>query len=259
MAGFGRNSKAKDSFLPEDYVRGKSEQRTNLLALVLFGVVLILVVGAFTLNHQQWTDVRGEQRDITTAYEEEAGKIDQLKALEERREALVENGEVVTALVENVPRSVLLAEVLRGIPEDMILSVVELKGERVRAAPPPPPDPKAAKSLAGQSSKPKIAPPEFHHKLEIEGLATLNSDVADFMGHLKISPLLAQVELQFINDTTFDGLDFRRFKISAVVRNDADARQVVGVAETDLLTEDEARDITRSNRFRVSGSPTTSE
>ena len=103
------------SFLPQEYVKSKSQIRANFFALLLFTLVMAGVIGAFFVNHQRWRDVEAQAAVISAQFTEEAAKIEQLKALEAQRADLLDRAEVVTALIDRVPRSVLMAEIVRDI------------------------------------------------------------------------------------------------------------------------------------------------
>src|SRR5690554_1039472 len=109
------------SFLPEDYVARKAETRASLISLALFGIVLGGVVAAFFVTNRQWLSVRREQELINTLYTQEARKIEQLKKLEAQKAEMLAKAEVTTALVEKVPRSVLLSELTTRMPESITL------------------------------------------------------------------------------------------------------------------------------------------
>ncbi|MCR9076691.1 MAG: hypothetical protein NXI07_11700, partial [bacterium] len=102
------NKQSGGSFLPKEYVKGRSQFRANVMALLLFVLVIGGVVGAFVVNHQRWRRVHQEQKQVAVAFKEEAAKIDQLKELETQRVELIERAEVVTALKDRIPRSVLM-------------------------------------------------------------------------------------------------------------------------------------------------------
>lgn len=233
---------ATPSFMPTDYVRSKHQVRANFFALVLFTLVMAGVIGAFVVNHQRWRTVR-EQADLISAqFKEEAAKIEQLKALETQRAGLLDRAEVVTALIDRVPRSVLIAEVVRDLPAGITLTLIGMDGERVRP-PAPPADPKArttnTRSLTTRNAgtpekKPepeKVMPPRFRHMVTIEGLSTDNEKIADYLGAIKSSPLFTDVELALITGTTVDSVGYRRFKMTMRLREQANARQVAGVEE----------------------------
>ncbi|MFN7021343.1 MAG: hypothetical protein ACK4WH_08470, partial [Phycisphaerales bacterium] len=52
------------SFLPEDYLRRKSERRSIVISLSLFAIVVMGIVGAFFVTHRQWNTVRQRQQEI---------------------------------------------------------------------------------------------------------------------------------------------------------------------------------------------------
>ncbi|MCL4222059.1 MAG: PilN domain-containing protein [Phycisphaerales bacterium] len=238
------------SFLPEDYVRGKDEARWNVISLLLFGVVMVAVVSAFVLTNRRWQSVRADQGQIRVEFEEEAVKIEALKALEKQRVEMMDKAAVVAALRDNVPRSVLMAELWRAKPKEATLTEIKLAGERVKIAPPAP-APGAQKGKPVVSLKPgttapsgepkpedtKIVPPEFKHMLTVEGVSEGNDQIADYLARLKASPLLKNVELQFISETTLEGLKLRKFRITATLDPDADASAVKEAEETTLFDE----------------------
>ncbi|MDF1808252.1 MAG: PilN domain-containing protein [Phycisphaerales bacterium] len=251
------------SFLPQEYVKGKSQVRANIMALFLFSLVLAGVIGAFVVNHQRWSRVHEEQKVVAAAFEEEASKISQLEGLEKQRVELLERAEVVTALKDRVPRSVLLGEIVRSIPKGLTLTVVNLEGERVKVvAPEPDPKAKAAKTrtlkgksvgngkdAAGDKEPPKVLPPKFKFSLSAEGIAQENDNVADFLSAIKNSPLFGDVELQFINQTTIDKEQYRKFKVTMSLLHQADASLVDGTEKIEIGNVD----------FGIAGSDTDSE
>ena len=234
------------SFLPEDYVARKVELRANLLCLSLFGVVMFGVVAAFFVTNRQWLSVRKEQEAITVEYTDQAAKIDQLKQLESQKASMIAKAEVTTALIEKVPRSVLMAELITRMPTDITLLDLELTSKRVKEAPAAAGAGKKAgaqpkiKSIGGPgvvaqnpgadgAPKPeavKVKPPRFEYKLKLTGVAKVNNDIADYMAGLQDCTLLAGVELKHIKTKTIDKVDLREFIIEATIRNDADARGI---------------------------------
>lgn len=237
------NSSNGGSFLPAEYVKNKSQTRANFVALLLFAIVMAGVIGVFVVNHQRWRDVAADATIVATQFSEEAAKIDQLKALEEQRSELLDRAEVVTALIDRVPRSVLMAEIVRAMPNEMTLTVVDLEGDRIK--PPAPPKDKKSKgktrSLSKKSSgkdevaaAPKVHPPRFKHTMTVEGLTEQNEQVADFLAAVKSSPLFIDVELQQISSTIVDQVEWRKFRVTMQLSPNADAREVAGAVEVEL-------------------------
>ena len=246
MPNLGTSS-SNQTFLPADYVRGRGERRARIAALLLFGVVLAGTGGVFVYFNQTQRALRLESSMINEEYRAEAVKIEQLKQLEAQRAQMLESAELVTALIDRVPRSVLLAELIRDMPATVVLTQLKLDGERVRAAMGPSAagrsgqattrslTSKAAGSAAAESKEQKIEPPRFRHSVTVSGLALENNDVADYLALLKKSPLLKEVELQYIQETTVDDRELRKFQISMQIPETADARRVAGARETTLL------------------------
>lgn len=237
------------TFLPEDYVRRKDEAKWNVVSLLLFGVVMVAVVSAFVLTNRRWQSVRTEQEIIRLQFQEEAVKIAALEDLEKQRSEIMDKASVVAALRDNIPRSVLMAEIWRAKPVKATLTDVKLDGDRVKPVVPAATDAarapvaslKGSAPAAPANAKPEaknVPPPTFVHNIAIEGVAEENDQVADFLAKLKVSPLLREVELQFISETTLEGITLRKFKITARLNPEAKASDVEEVEETTLFDGD---------------------
>lgn len=230
-----------NSFMPEDYLQKKAEKRAIVISLALFMVVAIGIVGAFFVTYRKWSDVKTTQERVNRDYATESAKIEQLKVLQKQREELKEKADVTMALVERVPRSILLAELINRMPkEQMTLTELTIKSTRITA---PPPVAKPS-SIAGPQTisevrqgqlgasgqpateKPKPTPPRFDFRIELAGLATTDEDVADYYESLVNCPLLTRVDMIFSQDTTVDNAQLRKFKIEASLRANVDARQI---------------------------------
>jgi len=234
-------SKTGGSFLPAEYVKGKGQVRASLMAMLLFVLVLGGVVGAFVVNHQRWRKVHHEQTMVEAAFHDEAAKIEQLKSLEKQRNELLERAEIVTALKDRVPRSVLVGEIVRGIPSGITLTKLDLEGERVK----PPvvkedPKKKGAKASLTKNgvgsgkdedkAPEKVLPPKFTFTMSIAGVSGNNDEIADFLKSIKSSELFQDVELQYIDNATIDKREYRKFSITLRLAPRADAKML---AETE--------------------------
>ncbi|MCC6429115.1 MAG: PilN domain-containing protein [Phycisphaerales bacterium] len=238
------------SFLPEEFLARRAELRAGVLGLVLFGVVMALVVGAFLVTNQRWRSVRADARAVEAEYEEQKLKLEQLDALEHDREEMLEKAEIVSALVEKTPRSLLMSELVSRMPPGMTMLEVKLDGKRVE----PPKseekkkgpqkvgtlskgkaDPKAkvkgkegsadakgkpavAKAEPPKPARERIAPPKFDYTMTITGVSPVNSEVTDFLTKLTECELVQNVDLVFIQETDIGGLPMRKFEITAQLR-----------------------------------------
>ena len=239
MFGTHRSSQSPGGFLPEDYLHSRAEKRAGLLTLVLFGVVMFGVAAAFFVTNRQWIDVRNEQEAINAEYTREAQKIEQLKALEQQKAEMLAKAEVTTALIERIPRSILTAELVTRMPENITLLSMELKSKRVMQRPTQPTQPTPSTGTltgGGQRTQPtpqepRISAPKYEYSLTVTGVSQVNNDIADYLASLKNSPLLEGVDLNYIKPTRISDIELRKFELIARLRPDADARSVEPVAE----------------------------
>lgn len=226
------------SFLPEDYLAQRAERRTSILSLTLFIVVMTAVVGAFLVTNRQWSRVKVEQQEINIHYTEAAKRISELEELERQKQQLVDRAEVAAALVERVPRSILLAELINRMPDAVSLQEFDLKSEKEKVKRPPPSATKV-KSITGDakasaSRKPtkadeaeerKIEVPSYQVIIEMEGVAPTNQHVAEYLTNLGQCSLLRDVELRYSKETKVEEQSVRVFRIRAIIDPHADAKQ----------------------------------
>ncbi len=243
------------SFLPEDYIAQKVELRANVLCLSLFGLVMFGVIGAFFVTNRQWLNVRSEQESITVEYTDQAQKIEQLKELEAQKAEMLAKAEITTALIEKVPRSVLLAELVSRMPDDVTLMDLKLESKRIKDDPVPglTPAPGAAvpkvrsiQTGPGVATVPgarptlpeatRVRPPRFEYKLTIAGVAKRNNEIADYIAALKACKLLDRVDFKHIKSKEIDKVELREFIIEAILRPDADARSIEPAKELEQGT-----------------------
>jgi Tfp pilus assembly protein PilN len=229
------------SFLPEDYRRRKVEGRTGVLMVILFCVVMFGVVAAFYVTNREWSTVRALQEQINVQYAAEAKKIEQLKVLEAQKSEMVEKAEITTALIEKVPRSILMAEIINRMPSTLALTELSLVSKKIVDAPTKDTKKKPApRSLSGKAppkpaAKPKSEPeaplerpkpPRFEYTLSLMGLARNDEEIADYTASLQQCGLLERVEFKFAGDVIIDEVGLRKFRIEANIRPGADARSI---------------------------------
>lgn len=239
MFGKSSNNTPAGGFLPDDYLHSRVEKRAGVLTLVMFGVVMFGVASAFFVTNRQWIDVRAEQQAINAEYTREAQKIEQLKALEQQKAEMLAKAELTTALIERIPRSLLTAELVTRMPEQITLLNMELKSKRIMTAAPAPRAKPVSGSLmnsgkGGAAADPapvRVTAPKYEYNLTVTGVSQDNNEIADYLASLKQSPLLEGVDLTYIKPTKINDIELRRFELVARLRPDADARSVEPVAE----------------------------
>ncbi len=254
------------SFLPEDYLEKRAEARTNLISIALFVVVTLGVIGAFFVTSRQWNDVKSYQQAVNVRYTQAAKDIEQLKQLEKQKTDLLEKAEVTTALIERVPRSILLAELVNRMPSKMTLLSIEVASTRLDkpvrqyGAPPPAPGKDAGKSLAGKAAndkkkaeKPVVTAPRFDHKIILIGVSRTHNEVARYVSNLQECLMLTGVDLIFSEQTKIENQTMNRFRVEAVLRPEADARKITPMSAPRLPSADEIADPTEGGAETPTG------
>jgi len=261
------------SFLPEDYIARKNEVRINTLGLLLFVIVTVGVLFAFFITARQWNDVKRYQQVINVQYTQAAKDIEQLKVLEGQKTELLGKAELTTALIERVPRSILLAELINRMPQRMTMLTLEVKSTRLdkqarrksRVGPAPAvvePKAPAGTSMSRRSRgsatakpaeeepKPEFLAPRFETRVILVGVAPTHQDVARYVAALHQCALLSDIELIFSENTVLLEREMSKFRIEMMLRQDADARDfqpleaprtIEFTSPSDLKTPDQAR------------------
>lgn len=233
----GDRAADKVSFLPADYVNRKIESRTNVICLSLFGVVLIAVVGAYMVTAGQRAAVLTQQKLINASFADAAKRIQQLDELQAQKKDLLHKAQVTATLVEPVPRSNLLAELINRSPESVTLQELELKSRKLMPA-----NPLAsarngsAMAAARQAANtgpedahpaaPAFEAPRFAVEVSVVGVAPTDIQVAQYMASLARCELLTDVDLVFSEETRVTDLAMRKFRIDMKLDESADVRSI---------------------------------
>ena len=241
-----RPEQSSQSFLPEDYVQQRADRRMGLITLALFCIVMLGVTGWFFWTNREWREVKAEQQRVNREYAAEAQKIEELKKLEAQKAEMLDKAEITTALIEKVPRSILLAELVNRMPEQLTLSEFKLVSKRIREQPSAIQRTQAPNSLAGKplvtpkqptpNERPKPQAPKYEFRVELVGLAATDNEVADYQAALQECPLLRDVELLFAGHVIVEEVGMRKFRIEATIRDDADAREIEPVQKPRLAS-----------------------
>lgn len=233
------------SFIPAEYIQERVELRANATNMLLFVVVMACVAGAFLVTHRQWNAVKEEQKIINALYQAETEKIEQLKVLEVHRAEMIDKAEMTALLLEKVPRSVLMAEMINRLPDKVTLSELQIKSRRIVEALPKPKPGQTTQNLTSAKSgaaglaaddktkavaAPVVRPPRMEYTLLVTGFAAGDVDVADFQKSLKDSPVLDRVDLVSSLQVKMDELQIRKFRIDAVLKPNADVRTFAPLA-----------------------------
>ncbi len=222
------------SFLPEDYIQRRVEQRTNLICLTLFAVVLVGVVGAYLVTKGQRVEVLRRQKQISADYAEAAKRLAQLTELRDRKQQLLSKAQITATLIEPVPRSNLLAELINRMPGTLSLSECSLKSKKLASPKRVTPQNQSALANARAAAQQKKqnpepaqpAAPRYLVTVNLVGLAPTDIQVAQYMASLARCPLLDEVDLVYSEAGQVNDLTMRRFKIVMTLNPNADIRVI---------------------------------
>lgn len=120
------------NFLPSDYTERRGRRRANVVCMVLAGAGLLALGTLVALSMMGAMGVASLRRVVEQQYEAAGQQIEQLKALESRKEGLVRKVEVSADLLERVPRSHVLARLTNALPAEtsiqvLVMSTVEVE------------------------------------------------------------------------------------------------------------------------------------
>jgi Tfp pilus assembly protein PilN len=223
-----------NTFLPEDYLAQKAESRTNLISLILFAVVMLGVLLAFLVTNQKYSQVKKEQMIINARYQTAAEQITELTELEQQKSEMLQKAKLSGALVERVPRSILLAELINRMPDRLSLLEFHLESEPLkpairrqvdRGAGRMGPKRGQTKAEAGETME-QVRAPRYEVKINLVGVAPTDLEVSRYMAELNAYPLVDGVTLDYSEEKEIEEQLMRQFAIYMTLDPDADVRNV---------------------------------
>jgi Tfp pilus assembly protein PilN len=225
------------SLLPDDYLAEARDRRTNIVGLALFALVLGGVAVWFTRTNFEWREVRDRQEQVGASFSAVAVEIRDMQEQEKTRREMLEKALLAASLVDPVPRSILLSELVRRMPEKVSLLEFELRSEPVKVPRSKPvaeatsTTPKSRAAVARGQAKaadkvepPKAEPLRYAVAMTIIGLAPSDLDVSEYLQNLNQFDLLESVRLEVSEEKQVAGIPTRQFRIAIRLGPDADVR-----------------------------------
>ena len=255
------------SFLPEDYLDQKAERRTNMVSLTLFGIVMVSVFAAFLVTNRQWSQVKSAQASINEQYQDAATQIERLNELEKQKDQMLNKAKLAAALVERVPRSILLAELINRMPPHLGLLEFELKSDRIKVSRKTGQKPSKGRlrgpkrarrrAQARPEKDTKIEAPRYRVSLTLVGVAPTDIEVSRYMAELNAHPLLQDVSLKYSEERKFEGERMRQFEIRMKLNPKLDVRDVAPLIKRNRLSDpmSDNLEITAPGRSTASALP----
>lgn len=217
------------SFLPEDYLERRAARRTNLVCITLFVVIVGGVIGAYGMTYQRASEIRQDHEQVDADFRAAAERLEQLEELQTRKQRTIHKAEVSSALVERVPRSLLLAELINHMPMELSLLEFELETRVVRRSQRPRTSLERRReqlSRQQQEQEQRVEVPETEMNLHIEGVAPTDVEVAQFMTALSRHEMFTAPDLQYSEQTRIEDETMRRFRIAMQVDQSIDLEQM---------------------------------
>ena len=214
---------ANINFVPDDYVQNAESSRTNVLYLVLFGVVMIALCGSFMTIKIRQRACGVKEKLVNTKMTKIQEAIKKFEELQTKRGEMMRTALTTSQLIEPVPRSVLLASLTNNLPQGVSLLKLGLlqkeSGRSLQSAPTSKYQSKQAKKAANAAQVSRESLLETH--IDIEGVAPSDLQVAEYIGRMSNSSLLDNVALvESKEHEVEDGTMFRRFKLTAMLKKE---------------------------------------
>lgn len=214
---------ANINFVPDDYVQNTESSRTNLLYLVLFGIVMIALCGSFMTIKIRQRACGVKEKLVNTKMTKIQEAIKKFEELQTKRGEMMRTALTTSQLIEPVPRSVLLATLTNNLPRGVSLLKLGLiqkeSGRSLKSAPTSKYQTKQAKAAANDAQVSRESLLETH--IDIEGVAPSDLQVAEYIGRMSNSSLLDNVALVESKEHEVEGgTMFRRFKLTAMLKKE---------------------------------------
>lgn len=222
------NSPNQLSFLPDDYLDLKAQQRTNAICASLFALVVIGAGAAFHITEKSMKSIEHDYADITRRYAEAAAPIERFKKMQDQQKRMEAHAALSASLLEKVPRAYLLAEITNALPVNVSLLDFTMDARPRNAVAKPQTTKtiyeqnKAEMEVAKAISQPKV----FDVSLKITGIAENDVRVAAFMNQLARSKLFRDVNMVVSDEYQPSSKDEkqRKFVIEMALAPDAEVK-----------------------------------
>ena len=163
-----------------------------------------------------------------------ANRLEQLDQLQARKQQMLNKARITASLIEPIPRTVILAELINNMPKTMSLLDFKLDQKIIKKRVPRPKT--AIEKAKRQLSKNKQSAAdglnsaltrEIHDseiKLQLTGVATTDVQVAQFMAALNNVPLFDDLSLKVSEDAKINKEIMRKFTVELMVDGESDIK-----------------------------------
>ncbi len=211
------------NFVPDDYIQNSESRKTNLTYLMLFIALMAVLGGSFVTIKIRQRGFNAKEKLVNAKMSQAQEAIKQFEQLQTKRKTMMKTVQTTVALLEPVPRSVLLASLTNSLPAGVSLLQVNItQKESIKTNQIPVITKyKTTQNEKMAESQPKVSQEKLlETHIDIEGIAPSDRQVADYIGQLSSSFLLDNVELVESKEYKIEYTALRQFKLTAMLRND---------------------------------------
>jgi len=215
------------NFVPDDYIHNNESRRTNLLYVVLLIVVMTALGSSFvTIKIRQKACAAREQL-VNSKMEKMQNAMKQFDELQTKRKAMMKTALMTAELLEPVARSILLASLTNNLPVGTSLLKLNLiQKESKQSSQAGQGSASSNKYQAAQAAQTSVEERMSREmlletRIEIEGMAPSDLQVASYIERLGNSNLLGDVALVESKEYKVNGNTFRQFKLTAMLQKEA--------------------------------------
>ena len=214
------------NFVPDDYIQNSESRRTNLMYLVLFGVVMAALGGSFMIIKIRQRALGAKEKLVDAKLSRAEDTIKQLEELQAKHKVMMKTALTTAELLEPVPRSVVLATLTNNLPAGVSLLQVNMVQKKPKQTPTARAAASTNKYRAAQAGKRTTAQATVSQeklletRIDIEGIAPSDLQVAAYIELLSNSALLDNVELVESKEQKIEDMTFSQFKLTAMLRKD---------------------------------------
>jgi hypothetical protein len=211
------------NFVPDDYIQNNESRRTNLIYLVLLLAVMTALGGSFVTIKIRQRSCSVKEKLVNQRMAQTKETMQKLDVLQVKRKEMMKTALTTAELIEPVPRSILLASLTNNLPAGVSLMDLNLVQKEAKQSSRSSTTSKfQAAQLGGGNSEQKSLSIEknLETHIAIQGLATSDLQVAEYIKRLTVSSLVDDVALVESKEYKVKDSTFRQFKLTAMLRKD---------------------------------------
>ncbi len=211
---------ANINFVPDDYIQSNESRRANLMCLILFSVVMAALGGSSVAIRVRQRACVAQEALVNAKMAKMEESIKKFEDLQVKRKVMMRTALTTAELLEPVPRSVLLASLTNNLPPGVSLTKLNMIQKEAPKTTERTAKPKyeATPGKTGGEPEPALSAEKgLETRMEIEGIAPSDLQVAAYIEHLGSSILLDNVALVESQEKKVGEIPFRQFKLTAML------------------------------------------